>query len=334
MPKNKDALIRYRIINRCLLDYKYVSMGYLMDVCYRTFDHEVSRRTLEKDIHDMRSDTQLGYFAPIKFDFYYGAYYYEDPDYSIDKLPLDHYDLEALSFASAVLDQYGSIGIFSTFSGAVQKIMNTMKIKRQLDKYPEVRCVGMENFPVIRGQELLPVILEAILEHKVITLEHQRFDSDEIHHHVVHPYYLKEYHNRWYLVGYQPENKRIQTYGIERIRTLKANAFEKFIDIPFDPEEYYRNSIGVFVSDEPPVDIELKFTAKQGMYILTQPIHESQSLVKQTKKFITVSLHLVPEYEFISMITGWGADVEVLQPKWLREKIENILRNTLELYKK
>ena len=262
----------------------------------------VSRRTLEKDIHDMRSDTQLGYFAPIKFDHFYGAYYYDDPGYSIDKLPLNHDDLEALSFASAVLEQYGTVGIFSTFSGAVQKIMNTMMIKRQLDKYPSVRCVGIENFPVIKGQELLPVILDAILERKVITLDHQRFDTDEVHHHIVHPYYLKEYHNRWYLVGYQPENKRIQSYGLERIRMLKTHAFEKFTDISFAPDEYFRNAVGIMVTDEPPVDIILKFSAKQGMYILTQPIHESQAVVKQTKKFIAISLHLVPEYEFISMV--------------------------------
>jgi predicted DNA-binding transcriptional regulator YafY len=334
MPKTKDALVRYRIINRCLLDYKYVGISQLMDVCYRTFDHEVSRRTLEKDIHDMRYDNELGYYAPIKFDHDYGSYFYENPDYSIDKLPLDHADLEALSFASAVLDQYGSIGIFSTFSGAVQKIMNTMRIRRQMENKEVARYVDLENFPVIGGQELLPVILDAILKHKVLSLEHQRFDADEIHHHVVHPYYLKEYRNRWYLVGYQSDKMRIQTYGIERIKALTVMSLEHFIETPFDPQAYYRNAIGVIVYDEQPADILLKFSARQGMYLLTQPIHESQQLLEQTKDHMFIGLHLVPAYELISMILGWGADVEVIKPGWLRERIAGMLKETIKQYER
>jgi predicted DNA-binding transcriptional regulator YafY len=332
MPKNKDALIRYRIINRCLIDYKYVSMEKLLEVCREAFDNEVARRTIEKDIHDMRFDSQLGYYAPIRFDAYRGAYFYDDQDYSIDKIPLDYYDLEALSFASALLDQYKSIGIFTTFSGAVQKIMNTMKIHRYLEKHPDARCVGFENFPVIRGQELLPVILDAILGQKALSIDHQRFDTDETHHHTLHPYYLKEYRNRWYVVGYTASKKQIQSFGLERISSLRVLDGTPFVSRPFDPEAYFRDCIGVMVAAEPAADITLRFMVKQGMYILTQPIHESQKVVDHSKDHITVSLHVVPSFEFLSLVTGWGAAVEVLSPVWLREKVAGILRESLERY--
>jgi len=332
MPKNKDALIRYRIINRCLIDYKFVSMDKLLEVCREAFDKEVARRTIEKDIHDMRFDSQLGYYAPIKFDVYRGAYFYDDADYSIDKIPLDYRDLEALSFASALLDQYKEIGIFSTFSGAVQKIMNTVKIHRYLQRHPDARCVGFEHVAVTRGQELLPLLLDAILEQKVLAIGHQRFDADEVHHHVVHPYYLKEYRNRWYLVGYTATRKQIQSFGTERISSLVVLPGERFVRKPFDPEAYFRDCIGVMVADGPAADITLRFTPQQGMYVLTQPIHESQRVVEQSDSAITVTLRLVPTYEFLSLITGWGAAVEVLSPLWLREKVAGILRESLSRY--
>jgi predicted DNA-binding transcriptional regulator YafY len=334
MPKNKDALIRYRIINRCLIDYRYVTMEKLLTACYDAFDKEVARRTIEKDIHDMRHDSQLGYYAPIKFDAYRCAYYYDDLDYSIDKIPLDYFDLEALTFASSLLDQYKSVGIFTTFSGAVQKIMNTMRIHRELKKYSEKNCVGFENVPMVRGQEYLSPLLDAILNRRVLRIEHQRFDSEEVHVHIVHPYYLKEYRSRWYLVGFQSEKKRIQTYGLERIIALGPAKDELFVEIPFDPEEYYRHAVGVIVSDESPAEVILRFTAKQGMYILTQPIHDSQKLIEKTDNHITVSLNLIPAYEFISMVAGWGADVELLQPEWLRERIAAIHRDSLKIYER
>lgn len=332
MPKNKDALVRYRIINRCLIDFRYVTMEKLMQICFETFDREVSLRTLEKDIHDMRYDNELAYYAPIKYDRHRGAYYYDDLDYSIDKIALDYDDLKALSFASALLDQYKSIGIFSTFSGAVQKIMNTVRMHRQLQNYQDRKYVGFENFPVTEGQEHLSHVLDAILECKVLRIEHKRFDSDDIHVHIVHPYYLKEYRNRWYLVGYQSENKRIQTYGIERIRSISVLEEEPFTGLEFDPEEYYRHAIGVIVYNEPPVDIVLRFTAKQGMYVLTQPVHDSQETIEQTGDHITIRLHIVPAYEFISMVLGWGEDVEVLEPAWLRDKVVEMMIAALGKY--
>jgi len=332
MPKNKDALVRYRIINRCLIDYRYVTMEKLLTVCYDTFDQEVSRRTLEKDIHDMRFDASLGYFAPIRHDRLRGAYFYDDLDYSIDKISLDYEDLKALSFASALLDQYRSISLFSSFSGAVQKIINTMKINRLLENYPDRSCVGFEDFPVIQGQEHLSPILDAILHRKVLHIKHQRFDTDEIRQHTVHPYYLKEYRNRWYLVGFQSENQRIQTFGIERIKSVFIEEGEQFINTGFNPESYYQHAIGVIVSEEEPVDIVLKFTAKQGMYVLTQPVHESQAIAERTKDSLTIRLRLVPAYELIAMILGWGADVEVLEPEWLREKVKDVLNASLGQY--
>jgi predicted DNA-binding transcriptional regulator YafY len=332
MPKNKDALVRYRLINRCLIDYRYVTIDKLMEICLDTFDHEVSRRTLEKDIHDMRYDEALGYSAPISFDRFRKAYYYDDLDYSIDKIALDYNDLKALSFASALLDQYKSIGIFSTFSGAVQKIMNTMRIHRQLEKYTGKKYVGFEDFPVIEGQGYLTRLLDAILRKQVLRIEHKRFDSEEIHLHIVHPYYLKEFRNRWYLVGYQSEHKRIQTYGVERIRSLEPLDKERFIDIGFDPEEYYKHATGVIVYEDQPVDVIIRFTARQGMYILTQPIHGSQEVLENTSEWITIRVHIVPAYEFIAMILSWGDDAEVIEPVWMNERIAGILQKTLLKY--
>jgi predicted DNA-binding transcriptional regulator YafY len=180
--------------------------------------------------------------------------------------------------------------------------------------------------------EYLTAILDAILRKKVLRIEHKRFDADEIHIHTVHPFFLKEYRNRWYLVGYQSDNQRIQTYGIERIKSLVILEEEAFTDIAFDPEEYYRHAIGVIVYEQPPVDIVLRFTAKQGMYVLTQPVHESQEIVEQTNDHITIRLHLVPAYELLSMILGWGADVEVMEPLWLRDEIAAKLTEAAQRY--
>ncbi|MDP1621278.1 MAG: hypothetical protein Q8M08_02960 [Bacteroidales bacterium] len=88
MPANKYALIRYRVINRCLKDFQFASMDKLIQVCEDALSMSpISERTIYQDLKDMREDDQLGYNAPIKLNRDKG-YYYDDPDYSIDNIPL------------------------------------------------------------------------------------------------------------------------------------------------------------------------------------------------------------------------------------------------------
>ena len=111
MPKNKEALIRYRVINRCLLDKTYVTRRELKEACEKALDiYPIGERTIDADINAMRHDNRLGYMAPIKMDRRRGVYYYEDPAYSIDNIPLNEDELESIVFASKLLEQFKGSG--------------------------------------------------------------------------------------------------------------------------------------------------------------------------------------------------------------------------------
>jgi predicted DNA-binding transcriptional regulator YafY len=332
MPLNKEALIRYRVINRCLVDYKYVSKNRLMAACHDALDHEIGERTLEQDIHEMKFDRHLGYEAPIEFSKEKSGYYYTDPDFTIDNIPINAEELEALTFAATMLDQYKHIGIFSTFSGAVQKIVDAVNIRRILKESPSYPFVEFEKAPMAKGSEFLPVILHAIKDRKVLSFLYQRFDADKPHRHILHPYHLKEYRNRWYLIGYHHELKEIRTYCFDRILEVQEDHSVDFQDTGFDPAEYFQSTVGIIVPHDKPQHIVLRFSAKQGKYILTLPIHESQEILEVNDAFITVSLDVAPNYELFALILGWGAEVEVLKPTEMRDQIKGILSGTLERY--
>ncbi|MGF1584327.1 MAG: hypothetical protein ACFCUM_03325 [Bacteroidales bacterium] len=78
-------------------------------------------RTIDGDIHAMRYDRALGYLAPIRVDRSSSRYYYDDPNYSIDNIPLNEEELGSLLFASRLLDQFRDVAIFRTFTGSVSK---------------------------------------------------------------------------------------------------------------------------------------------------------------------------------------------------------------------
>lgn len=157
----------------------------------------------------MREDARLGFFAPIKHSREKNGYYYEDPDYSIDNIPLNEEELEALSFASTMLEQYKHIEIFSTFTGAVQKIVDAVSIQRMLKAEPSYPFIQFESVPEMKGSEYLMAIIAAIRDKTVLKIKHKRFDSNKAYLHLVHPYLLKEYRNRWYLIGLNDDLEQI-----------------------------------------------------------------------------------------------------------------------------
>jgi predicted DNA-binding transcriptional regulator YafY len=329
MPANKNALIRYRVINRCLKDFTYASKEKLIQVCEDALSiSPISPRTIAQDIKDMKENDQLGYYAPIKLDRDRG-YYYEDPDYSIDNIPLGEEEVKALSFAATMLDQYRNIGIFSTFTGAVQKVVDAVNIRRLSSENDLMPFIEFEQSPASIGHQFIEPIIMALKNKKVIRFKYQRFAADKILTHKVHPYLLKQYHSRWYLIGLNDYVQDVGTFCLDRFISTPVETDIQYKEIGFDTREYFKSVIGIISSVEKPQKILLKFSPRQAWYVITQPIHSSQK-VREKKDHFLIEINVVPTYELIMLIMSWGPEVEVIRPKSLKDRIFKLHMKCME----
>jgi predicted DNA-binding transcriptional regulator YafY len=334
MPTNKEALIRYRVINRCLFEQKYVSRSRLIQACEEAlYIAPIGERTINQDIHDMREDERLGYFAPIAFSREKSAYYYEDADYSIDNIPINNEEMSALSFASSLLQQFKEVDILKTFSAAVNKISDAIHIQRLQQQTDINDFIQFETVPFFKGSEYLKTLIQAIADKEVLNIYHLRFDAEKTRLHIVHPYYLKEYRNRWYLIGLDNEINELRTYGLDRIEEISTNLDTIHKEKPENASLFFSNTLGISEPQAQPVEIILCFNDHTGKYLLTQPLHISQKLLKQEKDEITISLFLIPNYELITYFLGWGKRVKVISPLSLQQRIKEELEMAIELYK-
>ena len=330
MPLNKQALIRYRVINRCLIDNKFCSLEDLIDACERALDIKpLGERTIKADIHDMQKDRHLGYKAPIKNKRHYG-YYYSDPEYSIDKLNLNRKEINALNFASTLMGKMNDTGLFNKFYSALQKIFIAVNIQKAYFDGPEFDFIDFEKVPSIKGSEFIQPIMDYIQMKKVIDIHYKSFFRTEAKYHTMHPYLLKEYRNRWYVIGHNEKIDGIMTLGLDRINSIEP-AMHQYIERDFDAEEYFKNTVGVISPQGEPPEIRISVKKPQADYLITQPWHSTQTFSDNGDE-VEFHFKVHPTYEFTSQVLGLGSNVVVLEPVSLREKIRDELKQSIQAY--
>lgn len=336
MPVNRNALIRYKTIDKCLSNpYREWTLEDLIDACsdalyeYEGIDKGVSRRTLQADIQIMRSD-KLGYNAPIKV--YNNKYYkYEDPNYSITNMPLSQQDLDKLTEVTDILRQFKGFSHFQELTGMVQKIEDKVYSQRTNSK----PIIDIDKNEGLKGLEHLDFIYRAILEKKVLIVNYQSFKARGPSKLNFHPYLLKEFNNRWFMIGRKNAKEPILTLALDRICGLLVNTKLEYINNDdFSAKEYYKDVIGVTVNNFKPRNIRLFVDRMNAPYVITKPLHHSQELIRTTKEGIEITIKVIPNYELERVILGFGESMQVLAPKSLRKRIQSKYHMAINNYER
>ena len=92
------------------------------------------------------------------------------------------------------------------------------------------------------------------------------------------------------------------------------------------------NAWGIWYSDAEPVDVVLRFSAHVAHRVRETVWHASQELIDLPSGELVWSAHISEPREMFPWIRGWGADVEVLAPAELRQRIAEETRAMAELY--
>jgi predicted DNA-binding transcriptional regulator YafY len=325
MPHIKNALIRYRIIDRCIRNkYKpFPSKRELREACEENlygsnFGEHICDSTIEKDLFNMRMDHD----APIKYSKKNDGYYYDDPEYSINDIPLTEEDLESIQFAVNTLQQFREVDMFKQFGQAIDKIVDRVAIESKQSLNSENPIVQFETAYSSGGNEFLPPLYEAIISKNKVIFNYKSFKSTDFKERIVSPLLLKEYRNRWYLICFDELKNNILTFALERMDNLRSVKESSVIPLDFDPKKYFEYSTGITAYKGEPELIEIKADSISAKYILSQPFHNSQQLLKEHDEYSVFQLKVYISEELIRSFLSFGGEIEVLAPDSLRSIIK------------
>ncbi len=290
----------------------------------------ISASTIEKDIWALKNESVFGY-APIAFNHLHKGYYYTDSAFSLD-LPLTPEDIDLIRLALHTLNHFRQSQIFQDLETAVNKIQGRIILADRFSESNLENVIQFEAVPESREHEYLPLLLDAIRNNHETEFDYIPYVDGRSRHYTYHPYLLKENKNRWYLVGKDTVNDKIRTLGLDRMININLTGNTFLPEKSFNPDLFFRYSFGIGTYSGIPEEIIFRIDEVQAQYIISNPLHPSQEITRQSPGFYQVKLYVIPSDELRMQILSYGAKVEVIKPVWLREEILTTLKKAIEGY--
>lgn len=324
MPSNKNALIRYKTLDKCLKNrYRKYTLEDLIDACSEAlFEFEgkesyVSRRTVQLDLQNMRSE-KFGYEAPIEV--YDRKYYrYSDPDYSIHNISVNESDLKAMNNAIQILKQFKDFSMFKEMNGVIQKLEDSIHATSQKS------IIHLDKNEQLKGLEHIDILYESIVNKKVLDILYKSFTARESSRFIVHPQLLKEYNNRWFLICLY--KGKMYNLALDRMEHIEVKEHIEYIDLHLDGDEYFKDIVGVTVSETmKPRNVIFFVDSSNAPYVKTKPLHRSQEILSETQEGTLFKICVQINYELERLLLGFGDALVVHKPRKLRLRIQEKFR--------
>lgn len=216
-------------------------------------------------------------------------------------------------------------------NGIRQWLLNSISLNNLMKESREMRDrIILENIP--SSQKWLSALVDAIKDQKTIEMTYQSFASSEPNTFEAHPWCLKLFRQRWYLLARSEAYDEPRIYALDRI--LDVNETTRKLKVPkkFNGQEFFSQFFGIIVDDRQPETVRLKVDAGQVKYYKSLPLHDSQREIESNEEFSIFEYRLVPTFDFKQEILSKGPSVEVLAPESFRKEVKTDIKAMVERY--
>lgn len=361
MPANKNAVVRYIILDRMLSDqHRHYTRTQLLNAVndsLKGIDEamQVSKRTIEMDLRDMEEIFQIE-LDESRIINGKKVIRYADQTRSIFSKPLSNDEKILLNEVLNTLGQFSGLDNFVWLDDLKTKLENQLSFggsKFDTESgFLQRKVISFSSNEFLRNKESLGWFFSAITNKKVVSIKYRKFGAENAQKIIAYPYMLKQYRDRWYLLCTPTCNKKLpyNPHFIANIPLDRIEAYEEVLNIPYiecqvDIDELFDDIVGVtYYWDKPVEHVVFAVHKSSANYIRTKPIHPFQAELSKDnqiemrkknpmlKDFYFFSLDCKLNYELSSLFRSYGYNLVVISPVSLREEMKESARKQLKFY--
>lgn len=295
----REAISRYNLIikklRKCSASFSEVADYLSLESELQSYDFNVSKRTFQRDLEDIRSI----YNIDIQYNFSRKVYFID-----FEQQPeVNERILEAF-------DTFNALNITDRLSNHIH--------------FEKRRPQGTEN---------LYGLLHAIKNQVQINFTYKKYWEDELTERIVEPYALKEFKNRWYVLANDLKGNQVKSFALDRLTDLEITKRKFQFPNDFNINDHYKYCFGIISPNgHKPQEVILSFDPFQGKYIKSLPLHESQQILIDNEEELRIKLTLFVTHDFFMELLSYGENLKVIEPESLIKDIKNSMQATLKQY--
>lgn len=329
---SRSSSLREIIIDRCLRSKTRHTMADIMEavnneLIARDLRPIKSRHTILDDMTYISNHWHIVIKSEKVGNHVY--YSYEDPDFTIYNLALSDEELIHLTGTLVMLKRFQGLPNFEWIQDLIDSCESQFKSVK-----PETQFISLEENPFLSGLHFLTPLYDAIVHKRTLDIWYHSFKYPTAQKNTVHPYFLKQFNNRWFLFCYHDNLKKISNYPIDRIEKIEINDKPYIENTFFDIEDFFDDIIGVSREEDDKVEnVKIWISSKQWPYVQTKPLHATQKVVERREDgSVVIQIRVIVNWELEQTIMSQGEHMVVLEPITLRNNMRERVNKMLSLY--
>ncbi|MCZ6603111.1 MAG: WYL domain-containing transcriptional regulator [Planctomycetota bacterium] len=311
MDRNRSQTVRVARLSQAIRRRTYPNC--------RTFaeDHEVSRRTVLRDLDYLR---QMG--APLEFDYAHNGFVYTDATWQFPAIDLNSGELLQLLLAERMAAQYKGLPVARTLGILFKKVSAALPEGVSLDPAylsEQFSFHAPPSRPV--SERVWDVIFKGLRGSRILKIEYARPDWKSPQERTIEPIHVASLGGEWYLVARRRGEARLRHFALSRIRSAELSS-EAFEPPEFHPDEYFKDRFSRFVDRKGRThQVAVRVTKATAPWALEREWHSKQKITRGKDGSATLSFPAPSLEEVRRWVLQWGADAEVLRPPELRRMV-------------
>ena len=171
--------------------------------------------------------------------------------------------------------------------------------------------------------QVLETLTQAWSQGRMVRLWHKHEPSGRVYEYDFAPYFIEPYAvgQTTHVIGWRKPPEAVRTFKVERIQRIELTTQSYTIPEDFDPRALLADAWGIWYTEAEPVKVVLRFHPRVVHRVQETRWHRQERTEEQPDGSLIWRAQVAEPQEMLSWIRGWGADVKVVEPQELREKL-------------
>ncbi len=289
---------------------------------------EVSGKTIERDFEYLRDRLD----APLEYSKERKGYYYSDDTYFLPSLNFSSEEVFSLGLSMETVKSLGNPDLSKNLSKGLDKLFKFLPDKIKTDmEIINARGIFVGPPPVKMNTQVWKPLLKAITANRKINIFYKSPGHNKSVKRLLHPYYLLNNQDMWYILVYNEIRDSIETYAVHRVENVEILTDTFVISDTFEVDDHIDRWWGIF-SKEEMYKVKLEFENGAALRVNERVWPKSYKIRKTSDGRLVLEFKTNQLESIMFWLLSWGKDAKVIEPTLLKEMILNNINGMREKY--